>query len=77
MLNCLRNIYAIGLSSYAKILIKRKRLKKAGSITVNPSIIKMTEVLLFLLQRGGDNPPWFLTLKHQNNLNVCNDVGDR
>lgn len=55
MLHCLRNIYAIGLSSYAEILIKWKRLKKAGSITVNPSIIKITEVLLFLLQRGGES----------------------
>ena len=55
MLHCLRNIYAIGLSSYAEILIKWKRLKKAGSITVNHSIIKITEVLLFLLQRGGES----------------------
>lgn len=54
MLHCLRKICAIGFSTYAKILIKWKRLKKAGSITVNPSITKMTEVLLFLLQREGE-----------------------
>lgn len=73
----LRNIYAIGFSSYVKILIKWKHLKKAGSITVNPSIIKMTKVLLNFFTKRGKNPPWFLTLKYQNNLNVCNDMGDR
>lgn len=78
MLHYLRNICAIGFSSYAKILIKWKHLKKAGSITVNPSIIKMTKVrLIFFYKEGGKNPPWFLTLKYQNNLNVCSDVGDR
>ena len=66
MFHYLRNIYAIGFSSYVKILIKWKHLKKAGSITVNPSIIKMTKVLLNFFTKRGKNPPWFLTLKYQN-----------
>ena len=64
MLHYLRNICAIGFSSYAKILIKWKHLKKAGSITVNPSIIKMTKVrLIFFYKEGGKKSSMVFDIK--------------
>lgn len=71
-----RNAYPVGFSLYVKIFIKQKLLKKAGNLTVNRAIIKMTGVLLIILQREGKNPPWFSTLKYKSDLNACNAMID-